>query len=441
MKFCTNLHIFYERNYLFAKIKYDQYRLENIMKEIIIIVLASLILVAVIVGIILLVINSKKKPEPVEAPQLDLKEIGALSQQLTSLTNELKTNIKLSVSEEMNKVLEQGNKSNETNNEKLERFQRNITESLATRFDALNKQIDDKLIEINKKVDEKLQEGFKATGETMAQVRERLQAIDDAQKNIENLSKDVVSLRSVLEGNQSRGQYGEYQLSMVLHNVFGDTMGCYEEQYTMKKVKDGDDVRADAVVFMPEPNKMICIDSKFPFQDYQRIFDTDNAEEKERLTKEFGNAVKKHITVIKDKYIVEGKTAPEALMFIPNDGVFAFIHHNLEDVVDYARSKKVILTSPSTLPAILVTINMVRIEVERSKNAEEINKHLHKLAKDFEMFGREWESFSSSLEKTTKRREELDHRVGRLTNKFQSISTNNGLDDEPIQIEETNNED
>ena len=411
------------------------------MLEIIIIVLASLILVAVIIGIILLVINSKKKVEPAPAPQLDLKEIGALSQQLTSLTNELKTNIKLSVSEEMNKVLEQSGKSNETNNEKLERFQRNITESLATRFDALNKQIDDKLIEINKKVDEKLQEGFKATGETMAQVRERLQAIDDAQKNIENLSKDVVSLRSVLEGNQSRGQYGEYQLSMVLHNVFGDTMGCYEEQYTMKKVKDGDDVRADAVVFMPEPNKMICIDSKFPFQDYQRIFDTDNAEEKERLTKEFGNAVKKHITVIKDKYIVEGKTAPEALMFIPNDGVFAFIHHNLEDVVDYARSKKVILTSPSTLPAILVTINMVRIEVERSKNAEEINKHLHKLAKDFEMFGREWESFSSSLEKTTKRREELDHRVGRLTNKFQSISTNNGLDDEPIQIEESNSED
>ena len=407
------------------------------MENIIIIVLASLILVAVIVGIILIVRNAKKPNEPA---QLDLKEIGALQQQLTSLTDQLKVNIKLSVSEEMNKVLEQSNKSNELNNEKLERFQKNITESLATRFDALNKQIDDKLIEINKKVDEKLAEGFKTTGETMAQVRERLQAIDDAQKNIEALSKDVVSLRGVLEGNQSRGQYGEYQLSMVLHNVFGDTMGCYEEQYTMKKVKDGDDVRADAVVFMPEPNKMICIDSKFPFQDYQRIFDTDDAEEKERLTKEFGNAVKKHITVIKDKYIVEGKTAPEALMFIPNDGVFAFVHHNLEDVVDYARRQKVILTSPSTLPAILVTINMVRIEVERSKNAEEINKHLHRLAKDFEMFGREWDKFSNALEQTSKRREELDHRVGKLTNKFQSISTNSGLEDEPKQIDDTDNQ-
>ena len=401
------------------------------MEYVVIIIISSLILVAVIIAIILIIIKSNKK---VEAPQIDLKELGALQQQLNTLTDQMRMNIKLTVSEEMNKILEQSGKNSEANNEKLERFQKNITESLANRFDALNKQINDKLIEINKKVDEKLAEGFKGTAETMAQVRERLQAIDVAQKNIEKLSGDVVSLRTVLEGNQSRGQYGEYQLSMVLHNVFGDTTGCYQEQYTMKKVKDGDDVRADAVVFMPEPNKMICIDSKFPFQDYQRIFETDNQEEKERLTKEFGNAVKKHITVIKDKYIVEGKTAPEALMFIPNDGVFAFVHHNLNEVVEYARSKKVILTSPSTLPAILVTINMVRIEVERSKNAEEINKHLQRLAKDFEMFGREWDSFSTALERTTKQRENLDHRVGKITGKFQAINTNNNLDDEPTQL-------
>ena len=139
----------------------------------------------------------------------------------------------------------------------------------------MNRQIDTKLAEINKKVDEKLAEGFKGTTETMAQVRERLQAIDTAQRNIEKLSGDVVSLKQVLEGNQSRGRYGEFQLSMVLNSIFGEAPGCYEEQYTIKRVKDGDDVRADAVVFMPEPNKMICIDSKFPFQDYAKLFDAD----------------------------------------------------------------------------------------------------------------------------------------------------------------------
>ena len=140
------------------------------------------------------------------------------------------------------------------------------------------------------------------------------------------------------------------------------------------------------------------------------------------LKRDFAAAVKKHITAIKEKYIVENKTAPEALMFIPNDGVFAYIHHELQDVVDYAREKRVIITSPSTLPPILVTINMVRIDAERAKNAKEISKQLAKLGKDFEMFGREWEALSRQLETATKSREKLDSRVSKITGKFDSIS-------------------
>lgn len=405
--------------------------------EIAILVIAALLLVGVIIGIVILL---KRKPSDNSGAQVDLKEIGALSLQLDHLSKEIKTDIELSLSKEMAKTYEVSNKQNETNNEKLERFQANITESLNKRFDALNEQMNNRLDAMNKKVDEKLQEGFKGTSESMAQVRERLQAIDDAQKNIESLSKDVVSLKNVLEGNQTRGRYGEYQLSMVLNNVFGDTIGCYEEQYTLKKTRDGNDVRADAVVFMPEPNKMICIDSKFPFQDYNRIFESNSEEEIAQLKKDFSSSVKKHITAIKDKYIVEGKTAPEAIMFIPNDGVFAFIHQNCIDAVEYAREQRVVLTSPSTLPSILVTINMVRIEVERAKNVREISKQLNQLSKDFEMFGREWESFSSQLERASSSREKLDKRVGRITSKFDAIKTSNPSEIETSE-EETNTED
>ena len=341
---------------------------------------------------------------------------------------------------EINKALGDNNtKSAET----LAKFQGNTQEFLTKRIEALNDQLDKKIALLDKKVDEKLEKGFQGTSESMAQVRERLKAIDEAQKQMEGLGQQVVSLKNVLEGNQSRGQYGEYQLSMVLHNVFGDTVGCYEEQYTMKKAKDGDDVRADAVVFMPEPNKMIAIDSKFPFQDYKRIFEVESEEEKEISKRDFAAAVKKHITAIKEKYIVENKTAPEALMFIPNDGVFAFIHQELQDVVEYAREKRVIMTSPSTLPPILVTINMVRIDAERAKNAKEISKHLAKLGKDFEMFGREWESLSKQLDQATKSREKLDSRVSKITGKFESISAAELLEEqkEPDLIEaDTDNE-
>lgn len=398
------------------------------MIDIICLVISGVTLVAVAT---LFVIVLKNKNKTVDNSSTD-KELGQIINQINNLESALNKDIALAVSKEMLVVAESDKKNQELSNEKLERFQKSIVESLNTRFEHINKELADKMTEINKKVEDKLKEGFQGTTETMAQVRERLKAIDEAQKNMENLSKDVVSLRNIMEGNQSRGQYGEYQLNMVLNNVFGDTVGCYQEQYTIKRGRDGDDVRADAVVFMPEPNKMICIDSKFPFQDYERLFNAESDEERDNYKKEFARAVKQHITVIKDKYIVDGKTAPEALMFIPNDGVFAFIHHELDEVVEYAREKKVIITSPSTLPAILVTINMVRIETERAKNVKEISKQLSILGKQFELFSREWESFSKQLDTASKTREKLDSRVSRITNKFDAIASNS----EVPQIEE-----
>lgn len=372
--------------------------------EILIIVLLSLILV---VGVVLLVLLLKRKGNNQSSENEKLIEKSVENVMQKQMT-------------EINKALGENNTQSVKN---LAEFQGKTQEFLTQRIESLNKQLDDKIAQLDKKVDEKLQKGFEGTSESMAQVRERLQAINEAQKQMESLGKEVTSLRGILEGNQTRGQYGEFQLRMVLNNVFGETPGCFEEQYTMKKVKDGDDVRADAVVFMPEPNKMIAIDSKFPFQDYKRLFDAETPEEKETLKKEFAAAVKKHITTIKDKYIIPGKTANDALMFIPNDGVFAFVHHELQDVVDYAREKRVILTSPSTLSPILVTINMVRIEAERNKKAEAISKELNTLGKQFELFGREWDTFSKQLETASKSREKLDSRVIRINDKFETISS------------------
>ena len=405
----------------------------------VIIIIALVVSSFALIGIIVLLIQNSKKKNQVVGEGLtkeDQQAIGEVKAKIDSIDRQVEKTVEIVMAKEMVKLTKEFGNNTEKSSQNLSHFQSEVTEFLTKRIESLNKQLDEKIAQLDKKVDDKLKEGFKGTSESMAQVRERLQAIDDAQKQMELLGKDVVSLKNVLEGNQSRGQYGEYQLSMVLHNVFGDTVGCYEEQYTMKKVKDGDDVRADAVVFMPEPNKMIAIDSKFPFQDYRRIFDTTNDEEKETLKRDFAAAVKKHITAIKDKYIVENKTAPEALMFIPNDGVFAFIHHDLIDVVEYAREKRVILTSPSTLPPILVTINMVRIDAERAKNAKEISKQLARLGKDFEMFGREWEQLSRQLETATKSREKLDSRVSKITGKFDSISSVELLEDKEDNVKE-----
>lgn len=383
----------------------------------------SLVLSAVaVVGIIFVLYFLSKQAKKNDKPSINPETMGELKAKVDSLDGQVEKTVEKIMAQEMVKLTKEFGNNIEKSSQNLSHFQSQVTEFLTKRMEALNKQLDEKITSLDKKVEDKLKAGFDGTTETMAQVRLRLQAIDKAQKEMEGLGKEVVSLKNVLEGNQSRGRYGEYQLSMVLHNIFGDTNGCYEEQYTMKKAKDGNDVRADAVVFMPEPNKMIAIDSKFPFQDYKRIFDTEDENEKEALKKSFANAVKKHITTIREKYIVPNKTAPEALMFIPNDGVFAYIHHELDEAVEYAREQRVILTSPSTLPPILVTINMVRLDSQRAKNAQEISKHLSKLGKEFEMFGREWESLSKQLSTASKTREKLDSRVNKISTKFETIS-------------------
>ena len=394
-------------------------------------VLVLSILVTVLLFVVLFVLIKKKS---VSTNENESKEIGRLEKMIENQESTMKTNITLAMKDVLLEVKDHMNKNSEANNEKLERFQNNINKQMGEKFDGLNKQVDTKLNDINKKVEDKLAEGYKKTDETMASLRERLQKIDDAQKNLEGLSGDVISLKKVLEGNQSRGRYGEYKLSSILHAVFGDTKGLYEEQFTIKEGKNGgEDVRADAVVFTKGPSEFICIDSKFPFADYLKMQDAKEDEEREKCRKEFVNAVKKHITDIKNKYIVPPKSTAQALMFIPNDGVFAFIHHECGEVIDYAHEKDVIITSPSTLQAILATLQMLRLNYERSQKVEEISKQLKRLGNDFKQFSTDWDKLSTHLSLATKDRERLDSRVFSLTNRFDQIKENN-VEEEDKQL-------
>lgn len=391
----------------------------------------ALLIVSIFVALLLLfVLFVLLKKKPATHDNDSVKELGRLEKVIEQQENNMKNSIALSMKDVLLEVKDHINKNSEANNEKLERFQNNINSQMGEKFDSLNKQVDKKLSDIDKKVDDKLTQSFTKTDETMASLRERLQKIDDAQKNLEGLSGEVVSLKNVLEGNQTRGRYGEFKLSAILHGVFGDTNGLYEEQFTIKEGKNGgDDVRADAIVYTKGPSEFICIDSKFPFANYLKMQDEKDEQEREKARKDFVNSVKKHITDIKNKYIIPPKTTSQALMFIPNDGIFAFIHHECSEVIDYAHEKDVIITSPSTLQAILATLQMLRINYERSQKVEEISKHLKRLATDFRIFSEDWGKLSNHISLAFRDRERLDGRVNYITNRFDQIKDNN-LDDD-----------
>ena len=265
--------------------------------------------------------------------------------------------------------------------------------------------------EINEKITEKI-------GNLQQSLAERLGRIDEAQNNLNQLNNQVISLKKVLEGNQTRGRFGEMQLKMLLESTFGNTKGIYAEQYAIK----GESVRPDAVIFLPEPEKLLCIDSKFPFAEYQELFKEDVTEErKNSLKTAFRAAVKSHITTIKNKYIIEGETSPYAVMFIPNDGIFYYIHVEMYELSEYARSVGVILSSPGTLQPILATISSFWREYRRNENLQEISKQIKDLKTAFKVFGDSWGPFSNSFDSAYEKKVKVQEELARLQTKLDKI--------------------
>jgi DNA recombination protein RmuC len=204
-----------------------------------------------------------------------------------------------------------------------------------------------------------------------------------------------------------------------LLSVFGENKKLYETQYTFKSTK----VRADAVIFLPEPKGMIAIDSKFPYSSYSKLFDNKDLtkEEESKLISDFGREVKKHITDIASKYIVQGETTEYAVMFVPSDGILALLHSKLLPVVEYARSKNVTIVSPTTLVPLLSSFRAIFIDYEYNMHTKEIIDQLKKIKKDFRIFGDEWSKLNRTIDTLRNDGDKINKRVEKLSNKFQDI--------------------
>ncbi len=317
---------------------------------------------------------------------------------------------------------EQINQLSEKISGQLDKIKEDIKDQNTEFKDKVNESINTKFDQMNEKVDTKLGDNFKTTNDTILKVNESLENIKATQKNLDDMSKDVVSLKTVLEGNQTRGAYGEIQLSNILRQYFHEpSNGTYLEQYSFD---NGDSsVRADAVVFLPN-DLFVCVDSKFPFTDYERLFDKEiTDEEKNELNKVLTREIKKHIDDISKKYVVDGLTFNQAIMFIPSDGIDAYIHYELRDVVDYAYTKNVMIASPRTLGPLLTEIIMLKQEAKRNEYAKELQSELQDLGVQFRNFDSEWKTFSNRIDGLNTDFGKINKRANRIVRKFNNINT------------------
>lgn len=270
-------------------------------------------------------------------------------------------------------------------------LQLTLTENLGTQREAmaakltettsaLTTKIDERLEQISGKVSERLDEGFKKTNETFVNVMTRLATIDEAQKKIENLTGSVVSLQELLGDKRARGAFGEVQLEALVRNVLPPN--AFDLQVTLSN-----GTRADCVLRLPPPTGLIAVDSKFPLENYHRMFTPGTSSVDHALAqKQFRADIKRHVDAIGDKYIIPGETADGAVMFVPAEAVFAEIHAYHAEVVEYASAKRVWIVSPTTLMAVLNTARAVLKDVETRNQIHVIKDELVKLSHDFARF-------------------------------------------------------
>ena len=304
----------------------------------------------------------------------------------------------------------------------INRFKDEFKKSVNDDFEALNRKIEGRLDVMNAKVEERLAKGFEETTKTFGSVLERLGKIDEAQKKIEALSSNVVSLQDILTDKKSRGIFGEVQLYQILASVFGEKNDrTYQKQYKLSN-----NTMVDAMLFTPEPIGNIAIDSKFPLENYRKMYDSElTNEERINARKEFVGNLKKHIDDISEKYIIRNETSDQAIMFLPAEAIFAEINAYHTDVIDYAYRKNVRIASPTTLVSVLTTIQMILTNIEREKYASVIQEELGKLHEEFGRYEKRWKALEKDIEKVTKDVKEITTTSNKISKRFTEISNVN----------------
>lgn len=298
-------------------------------------------------------------------------------------------------------------------------FKHDFSSDINKDFNNLNDRIEKKLNLMNQKVNEKLEDGFDKTNKTFNEVMARLTRIDEAQKKIDGLGNEIVSLESILTDKKSRGIFGEVNLYHILASIFGEKNDkIYQTQYTLSN-----GTMADAIVFGPEPLGTICIDSKFPLENYRRLVEKGiSTREREERSKLFEADVKKHIDAIASKYIISDETTDQAIMFLPAEAIFAEINAYHTSVIKYAANKKVWITSPTTLMSLLTIIQSVLMGLERDKYTSVIHEELNKLGLEFGRYRERWDKLSRSIQTVSNDVENIHKTTEKITKRFDSIS-------------------
>jgi len=266
-----------------------------------------------------------------------------------------------------------------------------IRDGIEKHLSAIREDNNKQLEEMRKTVDEKLQ---KTLNERLSQsfetVGKQLIAVQEGLGEMRNIASDVGGLKKVLSNVKMRGGIGEIQLSMLLEQILAP------EQYeTNVKTKAGSSDLVEFAIKLPGKDSSgkcvwLPVDAKFPKDIYEKIVDANEKSDPAGMLaarKEMETAIKKMAKDISDKYIDPPNTTDFAIMFLPFESIYAEVVSNGSLLETLQRDSRIIVTGPSTLAALLNSLQMGFKTLAIEKRSSEVWKTLAEVKKEFGKFG------------------------------------------------------
>lgn len=283
---------------------------------------------------------------------------------------------------------------------------------LAQRLDALQAQVSAQL-------EQTRQASERATHSMSSQVQSFTKGMTELRETVHRVQesvKDVSSFQEIFRSPKHRGSWGEMTLGAILGEYFPH--GGYEEQHPFAS---GEIV--DAVLKLPN-DLLLSIDSKFSWDNFQKMAEAQGDAEKAAFRKQFLSDVKKRVDEISTKYVLPSEgTVDMALMYIPAESIYYEVIQNLrdDDVAEYARKRKVYLASPNTLYITLSAVIHWFKDAQLQKQTRDIMKRLETVIKDATTLSTDFRKLGDHLSDASSAFERSEKKLGYLVDRTQKV--------------------
>jgi len=307
-----------------------------------------------------------------------------------------------------------------SNEEKLEGLRSTVENKLT----GLQQDNNAKLEAMRATVEEKLQTTLeRRLGESFKIVSDNLDKVQSAMLNMQTLAQGVGDLKKVMSNVTTRGAWGEVQLAAILEQFLSP------QQYDKNVATKGERERVEFAVKLPGRNGdgtsvWLPIDAKFPKEDYERLVDALNAGatiEAEAAARQLETAIKTNARTICDKYLNPPKTTDFAIMFLPTEGLYAEVLRRRELAECIQRDYRVVIAGPTTLVAILNSLQMGFRTVAIEQRSSEVWQTLAAVKTEFSKFGAALESVKKKLHTASTEIEQVGTRSRVLEKKLRNV--------------------